>query len=73
MCSSNLFRLLFTEQTCSVSEITQQSSLLLDMNGHPVMVGEEDVIRQANCFPFLFEVKAHTSEQSEFLRVLSCD
>ncbi|KAI6227282.1 hypothetical protein M3Y99_01272600 [Aphelenchoides fujianensis] len=62
--TSNLFRMLFCYSTCSVQELVQQNSLLKDQDGQPVMVSEEDVIRQANCFPFLFEVTAQSNEQN---------
>ncbi|KAI6238421.1 hypothetical protein M3Y99_00693800 [Aphelenchoides fujianensis] len=62
--TSNLFRMLFCYSTCSVQELVQQNSLLKDQDGYPVMVSEEDVIRQANCFPFLFEVTAPSNEQN---------
>ncbi|KAI6202631.1 hypothetical protein M3Y99_01869600 [Aphelenchoides fujianensis] len=62
--TSNLFRMLFCYSTCSVQELVQQNSLLKDQDGHPVLVSEEDVIRQANCFPFLFEIAAQSNEQN---------
>ncbi|KAI6207339.1 hypothetical protein M3Y99_01844800 [Aphelenchoides fujianensis] len=61
--TSNMLRMLLNEKSLLVQEISRQNGLLLDSFGRTVVVQDFDVVRQANCWPTLFFIRAEASEQ----------
>ncbi|KAI6195432.1 hypothetical protein M3Y96_01230700 [Aphelenchoides besseyi] len=61
--TSNLYRLLACESISLIQDVARHSGILLDYNGQPIMLADEDIVRQANCWSMIFEIRAQSTEQ----------
>jgi hypothetical protein len=64
--TSNLYRILNAQQVTMIQEVSTYTGILDDIKGDPVMVHDEDIVRQANIFPLLFTISAQAAEQRTF-------
>lgn len=63
--TSNMFRLLNAKSKATVTEVAQHVGVHVDRDTQTRMkVTEEDIVRQANCFPFVFELNAQAAQQA---------
>lgn len=64
--TSNLFRVLNSQQDVSIEYIVNYNGLAVEKNGDPITLRDEDIVRTANIFPLVFKIQAQAIEQSKF-------
>lgn len=70
--TSNLYRILNAQQVTMVQDVSNYTGILNNIGGDPVMVQDEDIIRQTNIFPLVFKVSAQAAEQRKLNRLHKC-
>lgn len=68
--TSNLYRILNAQQNTMVQDVVSYSGILNNADGDPVCLHDEDIVRQANMFPLVFNVEAQAIEQRNFFKCL---